>query len=135
MNEMSVITLPPIISNSGSLYVLENQDKIPFEIKRIYYITNITNDNVVRGRHAHKKLKQLLLCVGGSCTITLDNGFEKKTVILDNPGKILYITPCLWREITNFSEKATLIVFASNEYDESDYIREYDDFKKYIEGM
>ena len=131
MNNYSVIQISSVSNNSGQLYVLEKQDMLPFQIKRVYYITNVAK-KTIRGKHAHKQLKQLMMCVGGSCDIMLDDGKEKTKVTLDNPGKLLYIQPCMWREIINFSDNATLIVFASAEYDEKDYIRNYGDFQKYI---
>ncbi len=132
MDNVSVSRTEPIGDGSGSLYVLEKQSKLPFEIKRIYYITDVASCSVIRGNHAHKQLRQLLFCVGGSCEITLDNGVDRMTVILDDPGKILYIRPCLWREISKFSKNATLIVLASDEYNEQDYIRDYEEFKEYV---
>ena len=131
MNNFSIIQVQPILGNSGGLYVLEKQERLPFEIKRVYYITNVEGD-AVRGKHAHKELEQLLLCVGGSCDIFLDDGKNSTMIELNDPGKLLYIRPCLWREICNFSENATLVVFASEEYDEGDYIRDYDEFQKYM---
>ena len=104
---------------------------LPFDVKRVYYITDISSDKIIRGNHAHKQLKQLMICLGGTCEILLDNGIDRTVVLLDNPGKILYIQPCLWREISNFSKNATLLVLASEEYSEEDYIRKYEDFKEY----
>ena len=133
MKNFSIIQIPPITNATGSLYVLEKQNELPFKIKRVYYITNV-RESSVRGKHAHKKLRQLIMCVGGSCDILLDDGSNKTTIKLDDPGKLLYILPCIWREISNFTDNATLIVFASEQYEEDDYIRNYDDFKNYIEG-
>jgi len=134
MQHYSIINIPPITNNTGSLYVIEKQQLLPFNIKRIYYITKVIGD-AVRGNHAHKQLKQLLICLGGSCEIVLDDGKERISVLLDDPGKMLYIEPCLWREIRNTTSNATLVVFVSEEYDENDYIRDYNEFKKYVEGL
>ena len=87
---------------------------------------------VRRGFHAHKKLKQILICVKGSCKILLDDGIEKAEVLLDKPNKGLLIESHLWREMFDFSEDAVLMVLASELYDESDYIRDYDEFIKYV---
>jgi hypothetical protein len=76
-----------------------------------------------------------MICLGGSCDIVLDDGSKREIVKLDNPGKALYLKPGLWREMQNFSVNSTLVVFASEEYDESDYIRDYDEFKRYREEM
>ena len=124
-----------IANNTGSLFVFEGEDNIPFTVKRIYYITNVRDYDTVRGNHAHKNLQQIMICLGGSCKIIIDNGAERETVLLNDPAKILYIKPCVWREITEFSENSTLMVLASDEYDESDYIRKYKDFKEYIRSL
>lgn len=114
----------------GSLISLEaNKSIIPFEIKRVYYIFN-TQTEVVRGLHAHKKLHQLLICVSGSCKIILDNGLKKEAVELNSPIKGLLIKPITWRKIYDFSSDCVLMVLADNYYDESDYIRDYQEFLK-----
>lgn len=114
----------------GYLTPLESQGDIPFDIKRVYYIYDVPNE-VKRGFHAHKKLEQLLICVSGKVTIHVEDRISKKEYILDKPYMGLYIGPGAWREMTNFSENCVLLVFASKHYDETDYIREYDEYKKY----
>ncbi|MCE3255433.1 MAG: WxcM domain protein [Rickettsiaceae bacterium] len=111
----------------GSLIALEGNKNIPFEIKRIYYIFD-TKEGVQRGFHAHKKLKQILVCVRGSCKILLDDGKEKSEVILDSPDKGLLIESVIWREMFDFSPDCVLVVLADNYYDEEDYIRDYEEF-------
>ena len=111
----------------GQLISLEEYNDIPFSIKRVYYMYD-TKNGVVRGHHAHKKLEQILVCIHGSCKIRLDNGNEKKVVILEKPYEGLYIPNNMWREMFDFSEDAVLLVFASELYDENDYIRDYDKF-------
>ena len=91
-----------------------------------------TLKDVVRGHHAHKSLEQILFCVHGSCTIHLDDGTETAEILLDKPYEGLYIANNLWREMYDFSEDAVLLVLASELYDESDYIRDYDEFLKFI---
>ena len=110
---------------------VEEKKDIPFEIKRVYYIVD-TAQGVVRGHHAHKSLEQVLVCVHGSVKITLDDGTERKTVVLDDPCDGLYVSNNIWREMSEFSEHAVLIVFASKFYDENDYIRDYDEFLRYV---
>ncbi len=111
----------------GSLIALEENRNIPFEIKRVYYIFD-TKEGVVRGKHAHKNLQQVLICVKGSCKILLDNGKEKKVITLDSPDKGLYIGSFVWREMYDFSPDCILVVLADKYYDEEDYIRDYDKF-------
>lgn len=115
----------------GSLVSLEANRNIPFEINRIYYIYGNKN-NVHRGFHAHKALKQVLICINGACKIRLDNGRESRVVLLDDPSMGLYINTSLWREMYDFSDGCVLMVVADMLYDESDYIRDYDEFIKYI---
>ena len=120
----------------GQLVALEEFKDIPFEIKRVYYMYD-TADGVHRGFHAHKNLKQILICIHGTCKILLDNGEEKKIVPLEKPYEGLYVANDMWREMYDFENDGVLLVLASHEYDESDYIRDYDKYlvkaKKYFE--
>ncbi len=111
----------------GMLVALEEFNDIPFRIKRVYYMYD-TKDNVIRGKHAHKNLEQILVCIHGSCKVSLDNGREKKVVHLEKPYEGLYVANNIWREMFDFSLDAVLLVFASEIYDEKDYIRDYDEF-------
>lgn len=115
----------------GQLVALEEFKDIPFEIKRVYYIYDTLSD-VRRGFHAHKNLEQILICIHGSCKILLDNGHEKKIVPLEKPYEGLYVANNMWREMFDFSPDAVLLVLASELYDESDYIRDYDEFIKEV---
>lgn len=114
----------------GKLIALEEGIDFPFPVKRVYYMYD-TVPGVRRGFHAHKKLEQVLVCVSGSCKILLDDGAEKKTVTLEHPYEGLYIAHNIWREMFDFSPDAVLLVLASELYDESDYIRDYDRFLEY----
>ena len=115
----------------GSLISLEENKNIPFEIKRVYYIFN-TVEGIRRGFHAHKKLKQVLVCVAGSCKILLDDGKSKEEISLDNPNKGLLIESMIWREMFDFSPDCVLMVLADEVYDESDYFRDYQQFLSYL---
>ncbi len=117
----------------GSLVSLEANKNIPFDIKRIYYIFD-TKQGVRRGFHAHKKLEQILICTSGSCDILLDDGEDKNIVRLNSKNEGLYISNNIWREMFNFSQDCVLMVLASEHYDESDYIRNYDDFLLFVNG-
>lgn len=124
-------TFQPHGDDRGQLIALEEFNDIPFRIKRVYYMYDTVTD-VVRGSHAHKKLQQILVCVHGSCKIRLDNGKEKKVVVLEKPYEGLYVANNMWREMYDFSPDAVLMVFASELYDEEDYIRDYDEFLKNV---
>ena len=115
----------------GQLVALEEFKDIPFRIKRVYYLYD-TAAGMVRGKHAHKCLQQILVCIHGSCKIRLDNGYEKEEVLLDNPCEGLYVSNVMWREMFDFSPDAVLMVLASELYDETDYIRNYDEFLKFV---
>ena len=118
----------------GMLVALEEFKDIPFRIKRVYYMYD-TKEGVVRGHHAHKSLEQILVCIHGSCKIHLDNGQETKEVPLEKPYEGLYIANNIWREMYDFSPDAVLMVLASEVYDEKDYIRDYDEFKNFVQGQ
>ena len=126
---MDIITyrFTPHGDERGQLVALEEFAEIPFHVRRVYYIYD-TLEGVTRGRHAHKKLQQILICVSGSCRIRLDNGYEKEVVTLDDPTLGLYIANDTWREMFDFSPDAVLLVLASEAYTEADYIRDYDEF-------
>lgn len=115
----------------GQLVALEEYKDIPFTVKRVYYMYD-TTEGVIRGCHAHKSLQQILICIHGSCKIMLDNGKEKKVVPLERPYEGLYVSNAMWREMFDFSPDAVLLVLASELYDESDYIRNYDEFLAFI---
>lgn len=115
----------------GQLVALEEFKDIPFEIKRVYYMYD-TAPGVTRGYHAHKSLEQILICIYGSCKIRLDNGREKKIVPLEKPYEGLYVSNNMWREMFDFSEDAVLMVLASDYYREEDYIRDYEEFLRFV---
>ena len=115
----------------GQLVALEEFKDIPFRIKRVFYMYE-TAAGVGRGKHAHKSLQQILVCIHGSCKILLDNGREKKVVPLEKPYEGLYVSNNMWREMYDFSPDAVLMVLASELYDESDYIRDYDEFLEFV---
>lgn len=112
----------------GSLVAIEGNKDLPFDIKRIYYIFN-TKSDVARGFHAHIKLKQMAICISGSCSFLVDDGVTRKTLELKSPEKGLLIEGLVWREMFDFSEDCVLLLLASEYYDESDYIHDYEVFK------
>lgn len=111
----------------GMLVALEESKEIPFLVKRVYYMYD-TVEGCRRGYHAHKKLKQVLVCVHGSCKIHLDDGYSQKELFLCKPYEGLYISSNIWREMYDFSSDAVLLVLASDVYDETDYVRDYQKF-------
>lgn len=125
MYNCAKIKFKKFLDKYGALTPIEAKNDIPFEIKRVYYITKV-EENVTRGFHSHKKLHQVLLCLNGSVKIRVKNSQEEEIVELNDSSVGLYIGPMIWREMFDFSEGAVLLVLASEYYDESDYIRNYD---------
>ncbi len=115
--------------HEGKLVALEKNEDFPFEIKRVYYIWD-TQADAVRGKHAHRALEQVIICMSGSCDFILDDGKQRVTVHLNDPTQGLHLKHNIWREFTNFSKDCIVVVLASEHYDEVDYIRNYDEFLK-----
>ena len=111
----------------GDISVVENGKEVPFDVKRIYYLYDVPG-GVNRGGHAHKALYQLIVAVSGSFAVTLDDGKDKKTFVLKRPYQGLYVVPGIWRTLDDFSSGSVCLVLASEKYDESDYIRDYEEF-------
>lgn len=117
----------------GQLTVLEQYRNIPFDIKRVYYLTG-TQPGVPRGFHAHKELEQVAVCVSGRCRMILDDGCRTEEVWLDSPTKAVRIPKMIWHEMHDFTPDCVMLVLASDYYDESDYIRLYLDFQKAVKN-
>ena len=127
MSLIKWIDFPALGDERGSLVALEAEKSVPFMIKRVYYIFG-TKAGVSRGFHAHRKLQQVAICITGSCRMILDDGQQRSEVLLNSPNKGLVIGDLVWREMHDFSKDCVLLVLASEHYDESDYIRDYNDF-------
>lgn len=126
-----IIQLKRITDPRGNLTVAEQFKDLPFSIKRAYWVYDVPAGES-RGGHAHKNLYQFLIAVSGSFTVTLDNGTERKPFLLNHPWEGLLIGPNTWRTLDDFSSGAVCLCLASEEYDEEDYIRDYNDFIKFI---
>ncbi|GGH52948.1 dTDP-6-deoxy-3,4-keto-hexulose isomerase [Comamonas phosphati] len=124
---MAVVEHKILGDQRGKLVALESSINVPFEIKRVFYIYG-TQPGVPRGQHSHFETKQYLIAVNGSCKVTLDNGSAKETFLLNSPNMALFQDAMTWGEMHDFSSDCVLLVLASDYYDESDYIRNYDDF-------
>jgi dTDP-4-dehydrorhamnose 3,5-epimerase-like enzyme len=133
MTSYKLLNFKTLGDDRGSLIAIEEGYNTPFEIKRVYYIFD-TKSGVERGFHAHINLKQLAITVKGSCTFVLDNGTTREEIKLDNPNQGLLIEGLIWREMKDFSPDCVLVMLASEHYDESDYIRDYQIFKKEVEN-
>lgn len=129
--DIKLIDLPKIVDPRGNLTVAEGFDLVPFDIKRTYWVYDVPGGES-RGGHAHKRLQQLVVALSGSFTVTLDNGRERTTVLLNHPWQGLVIDTNTWRTLDDFSSGAVCLVLASEHYDKDDYIYDYDEFLKYV---
>lgn len=127
LDKCRLIQLPRIQDARGNLTAIEGTDVTGFEIKRVYYLYDVPG-GADRGAHAHKALWQLVIAIMGSFDITLDDGRTKRTFQLNRGYQGLLICPYIWRELNNFSSGAVCLVLASERYDPTDYIRDYDAF-------
>lgn len=131
VTDAKIITIPKIEDRRGNLSVVEEFKDIPFNIARAYWVYDVPGGES-RGGHAHKRLKQFVVALSGSFTVTLDDGRERKTFLLNHPYQGLEIETGIWRTLDDFSSGAVCLVLASEVYDEEDYIRDYDEFLKYV---
>lgn len=121
-----LVEIPRITDPRGNLAVIE-KEVIPYAIKRVYYLHDVPS-GAYRGGHSHKECKELLIAISGSFEVILDNGVTKERVTLNKPNQGLLIDIGIWRELENFSSAAVCLVLASHEYDEEDYVRDYQEF-------
>jgi len=126
-----IINFPKITEPRGNLSFIEQNEHIPFSIKRVYYLYDVPS-GATRGGHAHRTLQEMVIALSGSFDIVLDDGKEKKTFFLNRPHYGLLIPPGVWRELENFSSNSVALALASEIYIEEDYIRDYKVFKKMI---
>ncbi len=129
MEYIKRIDLPKITDIRGNLTFIEQEKHIPFKIKRVYYLYDVPGGET-RGGHAHRKLEQFIIAASGSFDIFIDNGLKRDTITLNRSYYGLYIPKMIWRELENFSSGSVCLVLASRYYDPSDYIYQYDEFKR-----
>lgn len=127
LKDTSLIEIPKVHDERGSLAVIE-KNVIPFNIKRVYYLYDVPSDSY-RGGHAHLEQQSVIIALSGSFEVILDDGESRKRIMLNKPTQGLFIPTNIWREIDNFSSGAVCLVLASTEYNENEYLRDYDDFK------
>lgn len=132
VSEAKIIEITKIEDRRGNLSVVEEYKDIPFKIARAYWVYDVPGGES-RGGHAHKRLKQFVIALSGSFTVNLDDGTEKRSFHLNHPYQGLLIETGVWRTLDDFSSGAVCLVLASELYEEEDYIRDYNDFLKYVE--
>lgn len=130
MTSPKIIELPKYCDKSGSLSVIEEGQNVPFDIKRVFWIYDVPGGES-RGGHAYKTSKELIIALSGSFDIHLDDGTEKMTFHLNRSYYGLYVPQGMWREMDNFSTNSVAMVVSSSLYSEEDYIRDYDEYKKW----
>ena len=128
--DCTIVELDKHHHTKGNITVVENNQTIPFDVQRIYYLYDIPGGES-RGGHAHKELRQLIVAASGSFTVTLDDGKVRRSFVLNRPYQGLLVVPGIWRTLDDFSSGAVCLVLASHAYDEDDYIRDYQGFIKY----
>lgn len=116
----------------GQLIPFENGINVPFDINRVFYIYN-TRPNIKRGMHANRNSKFLLIAISGSCKVKVDDGITQQEVLLNDPRKALFLNNMIWKEMFDFSYNAVLLVLTNTKYDDSEYIRDYKQYKEEIE--
>ncbi|CAM3522242.1 sugar 3,4-ketoisomerase [Flavobacterium saliperosum] len=126
----SIIRIPKIEDPRGNLSVIE-KDVLPFEMKRVYYLYDVPS-GAERGGHSHKEQQEFLVALSGSFDVILNDGHEEQTVTLNKPFEGLLIANGIWRELKNFSSGAVCLVVASEVFEEADYIRDFEEFKKSV---
>ena len=122
------------IQDDCLMCVAESHKQIPFAIKRVYYMVQ-NSPGLPRGYHTHKELEQVFFCLSGCMKMILDDGYHREEIILDNPGIGIRLRPMIWHEMHDIASDTIMLVFASEGYDESDYIREYASFKKKVDEL
>jgi dTDP-4-dehydrorhamnose 3,5-epimerase-like enzyme len=130
INDCKVIELGQIGDRNGHITVVTNYSEIPFPVKRVFYLYDIPGGES-RGAHAHKECHQFLVAVSGAFEVVLDDGKNKRSIHLNNPKTGLHIAPGIWASEVNFSSGSVCLVLASQEYTETDYIRNYNDFLRW----
>lgn len=129
--DCSLVTLPKIENRAGNITPVQNSVDIPFDIKRVFYLYDVPG-GLSRGAHAHKECHQFLIAASGSFEVLLDDGKIQRTVQLNRPYVGLHIPPMIWASEVNFSSGAICLVLASEVYQETDYLRDYNEFKKFV---
>jgi glyoxylate utilization-related uncharacterized protein len=128
-----LIPFPKVEDARGNLSFIEENKHVPFEIKRVYYLYDVPT-GASRGGHSHRVMEQVVIALSGSFDVVLDDGYIRQSFFLNRPHYGLYIPPGVWREIENFSSNSVALSLVSTLYNEVDYIRDYETFKKLVKN-
>ena len=127
IDDVKLLNLRTFIEPDGNLVPVESSRDIPFDIKRVFYVYGVNNQDD-RGKHSHYKTKQVLICLSGEVEVICDDGRDKKTYRLTKPHQAVYIPEMIWDEQRYISEDSVLLVLSNTYYDSKDYIEDYDEF-------
>jgi dTDP-4-dehydrorhamnose 3,5-epimerase-like enzyme len=133
IDKCKMIYFPKIADVRGNMSFIESNRQVPFDIKRVFFLYDVPS-GATRGGHAHKTLKQIVIALSGSFDVVLDDGKNKKTFFLNRPHYGMYIPPGIWSELGNFSSNSLALSLASDLFNESDYIRDYEVFKTMVQN-
>ena len=129
LDDVKKFTLKTFTEPDGNLIPIEMDRDIPFEVKRMFYVYDVHDQND-RGKHSHHKTKQILIAVNGGVTVICDDGKKRRNYVLNEPNKALLIPEMIWDEQVYHSESSVLLVLSNTNYDVNDYIEDYDEFKR-----
>ena len=133
-DQYKILEFDDLGDERGNLVVVEGEQDIPFEIKRVFYIYG-SDSEVVRGQHANRNSEFVLINVSGTSKVRVDNGFEEEIIELNRPRMGLYLPTMLWKDMYDFSEDSVLLILANTHYDGAEYIRSYDEYVKEVGGI
>ncbi len=131
LDDCRIVNFPKVTDYRGNLSFIEENRQVPFQIRRVYYLYDVPS-GASRGGHAHRELKQVIIALSGSFDVILDDGYSRRTFFLNRPHYGLYIPSKVWRELENFSSNSVALSLVSQVYDEADYVRNYDEFKRLV---
>ena len=129
LDDVKKFTLKTFTEPDGKLIPIELDKDIPFEVKRMFYVYDVHDQND-RGKHSHHKTKQILIAVNGGVTVICDDGKKRRNYVLNEPNKALLIPEMIWYEQVYHSDSSVLLVLSNTNYDVNDYIEDYDEFKR-----
>ena len=129
-----IIELPRITDPRGNLTVCENESNLPFDVKRVYWVYDVPGGES-RGSHAHKRCREFIIAVSGSFSVTVNDGKREQTFMLNHPYQGLLVEENQWRTLEDFSSGAVCLVLASEPFNEDDYIRDFEEYTKYLECL
>lgn len=134
VEECKLVELPVVPDSQGDLAFAEGEDHVPFPIARVFFVYGVPG-KAVRGGHAHLTLQQAVFCVHGSLDVVVDDGSQRKTLTLDDPRTGIYLPPLVWHDLVGFAEGTVYLALTSANFEESDYIRDYDEYLTTVKGV